>query len=252
MNEIVADTSPVRTWLAIIPTKAQALQPDPRPYLGSDQLAIANLLRDTVEAEYVDLMDLSQPDSPTRYYGADPHWSTDGAIDAYERLAAAMGVQPVTDYTFETFSTEFIGSQYGRAAAWRVPKDTIELARNPVIDAMTICRTETLDRERCYDSVYVPPGPESLDEYDVFVGGLAPIIVIESPGAPADTELVVFKDSYAQAIAPFLAQHYRRVTLVDLRYVKRSYVLDTVSFVGADVLFLYSTSVLNTDPRALN
>jgi hypothetical protein len=34
--------------------------------------------------------------------------------------------------------------------------------------------------------------------------------------------------------------------------VQRAWVLDNVDFEGATTLFLYSTSVLNTDPRALN
>ncbi|MDH4141786.1 MAG: hypothetical protein OEV61_04170, partial [Chloroflexota bacterium] len=102
------------------------------------------------------------------------------------------------------------------------------------------------------DSVYVPSTVDTVDLYDVFLGGLAPIIVITNDAAPSDDELVIFKDSYAHAIAPLLAQHYRKVTLVDLRYVQRQYVMDHVDFGAATVLFLYSTSVVNTDPRLLN
>ena len=250
MSEIIASIDPAAVYLSMIPTKAQGLEGD--QYLLSDQHAIADPLRDTVAATYVDLMDLADAGHDERYYGADPHWTTAGAIRAYEILAGAMGLEPVVDYRLDTMTTSYVGSEYGKAASWSVPLDTIELAHNELIDGMAICRLETAERTACQDSVYVLPTPETVDLYDVFLGGLAPIIEITNPAAPADTRLVIFKDSYAHAIAPFLAQHYRTVTLVDLRYVQRSFALDHVAFDGADVLFLYSTSVINTDPRVLD
>lgn len=250
MNEIIAALDEPQAYLALVPTKAQGLRHD--GYLLSDQDQIADALRDTVDATYVDLMDLADGDIEARYYGADPHWTTAGVIRAYEVLARGLGLEPVVDYRFEMLSDAYIGSEYGKAASWRVPLDTIELAHNDVLDAMTISREETADRIVRYDSVYVPPGPATVDLYDVFLGGLAPIIVITNEQAPSDARLVIFKDSYAHAIAPFLAQHYAEVTLVDLRYVQRRYVLDHVDFEGATTLFLYCTSVINTDPRVLN
>ncbi len=250
MNEILAAVQPASAYLSLVPTKAQGLQDD--RYLLSDQHAVADPLRDSVQADYVDLLWLADAGPGVRYYGADPHWTTSGAIDAYGALARGMGLDPVTGYRFEQFTDTYVGSEYGKAASWSVPLDTIELAHNDVIDGMSICRIETADRTVCHDSVYVPTPPESLDDYDVFLGGLAPIVEITNPAAPAGSHLVMFKDSYAHAVAPFLAQHYRTTTLVDLRYVERQYVLDNVDFDGADVLFLYSTSVINTDSRAVN
>jgi hypothetical protein len=250
MNEIIASIQGRRAFLSVIPTKAQGLEGD--GYLLSDQGWIADALRDTVDATYLDLMDLAAAGTETRYYGADPHWTTEGAIRAYEIVALGLGFTPVTDYRFETLSDTYVGSEYGKAAAWTIPLDTIELAHNEALDGMTVCREETADRIVCGDSVYVPPTVDTVDLYDVFLGGLAPIIVITNDAAPSDDELVIFKDSYAHAIAPLLAQHYRKVTLVDLRYVQRQYVMDHVDFGAATVLFLYSTSVVNTDPRLLN
>lgn len=250
MNEIIASIEPASVSLSLIPTKAQSLQ-DER-YLRTDQHGVADPLRDAVGATYIDLFGLADAGHEARYYGADPHWTTAGAIDAYEAIARAMGLEPVTGYRLDRLTDTYVGSEYGKAASWAVPLDTIDLAHNDVIDGMSICRIETADRTICHDSVYVPKAPQSLDDYDVFLGGLAPIIEITNPAAPAGSHLVLFKDSYAHAVAPFLAQHYRTTTLVDLRYVQRQYVLDRVDFAGADVLFLYSTSVINTDSRALN
>jgi len=84
----------------------------------------------------------------------------------------------------------------------------------------------------------------------IFADGLH--IVITNEDAGTDEELVVFKDSYAHVLAPFLAQHFKKVTLFDMRYVRRELILDHFNLDGKTVLFLYSTSVLNTDPQILN
>lgn len=250
MNEIAASIEGPEVYLSVIPTKASAL--DGARYLLSDQGEIARVLAGTVDADYIDLMGLAVEGDGSFYYGADPHWDTEGAVRAYEILAEGMGLDPILGFEFEVAAEDFIGSEYGRAAAWGVPKDTIVVARNPLIDGLAFCRFRTLEADDCYDSVYLEPTPEMVDLYDIFLGGLSPLIVITNEQAPAGEELVIFKDSYAHAIAPFLAQHYRKVSLVDLRYVQRQWVLENVDFEGATTLFLYSTSVLNTDPRALN
>jgi hypothetical protein len=251
MNEIIAAVEPSAVYVSVIPTKAHAL--DGGRYLLSDQREIAGTVERIVEADYVDLIPLAAgDDEPSLYYGADPHLNTEGAIRAYEILARAMALDPVLDYELEVATDEYIGSEYGKAASWAVPKDVITLARNPLLDGMTLCRFRTVDEDDCYDSIYVEPTPEMVDLYDIWLGGLSPLMTITNEQAPADDRLVIFKDSYAHAVAPFLAQHFREVTLVDLRYVRRDYVLENVDLDGATLLFLYSTSVLNTDPQIVN
>jgi hypothetical protein len=44
---------------------------------------------------------------------------------------------------------------------------------------------------------------------------------------------------------PLLVQGYRTITLVDLRYMNSSMLGQFIEFVDQDVLFLYSTLVLN-------
>jgi hypothetical protein len=63
---------------------------------------------------------------------------------------------------------------------------------------------------------------------------------------------VIFKDSYCHALAPFLDQHFRTTMLIDLRYVRRELILDNFDLNGRVVLFLYSATIMNTDPRILN
>jgi hypothetical protein len=86
----------------------------------------------------------------------------------------------------------------------------------------------------------------SMDNYDIFLDGPAALITIENPAADTDRELILFRDSFGSSIAPLFVEAYAKVTLVDLRYLSSEYLGDYVSFGEADVLFLYSTTILNT------
>jgi hypothetical protein len=252
INGIIAATDADRVYLSVIPSKAQLLVHGRDRYLLSDQNAIAGYLKEHVNASYIHLMNLFAESGPELYYRTDHHWTTQGAIQAYKVLVAAMGFEPVEDYDFDQITDSYVGSNYGKAALRSIAKDSITLAHNAHLDRLTVCRYETADRFECFDSAYFREKAGGLDPYDVFLGGAAPIIVIENDRAQSRKELVVFKDSYAHALAPFLAQHYARVTLFDLRYVRKAYVLDHFDLSDKALLFLYSTTILNTDPQILN
>jgi len=83
------------------------------------------------------------------------------------------------------------------------------------------------------------------DPYEMFLSGTSALIEIENPNAKSDKELVIFRDSYASSIAPLLVEGYSRVTLVDIRYIQSSFLGNFVEFDNQDVLFLYSTSLIN-------
>jgi len=57
--------------------------------------------------------------------------------------------------------------------------------------------------------------------------------------------LVIFRDSFGSSIAPLFAQGYKKITLVDIRYMHPDMLEHYVEFENQDVLFLYSTLVLN-------
>ena len=250
IDRIIAAIDADSAYLSVIPSKAHTL--DRGRVLLSDQGAIAGYLKAHVNASYIDLTGPLKEGGPDLYYRTDHHWTTQGAIRAYEVLVAAMGVEPIEGYEFEQITDSYVGSNYGKAALRSIEKDSITLAHNPRLDHMSVCRYETADTFECFASVYFREKAGGLDPYDVFLGGAAPIITIENERAPSDEELVVFKDSYAHALAPFLAQHYAKVTLFDLRYVRKEYILDHFDLSGKTVLFLYSTTILNTDPQILN
>jgi len=250
LEQIVNSINSERIYLSIIPSKAQML--DRSQYLLSDQNIISDYLKRNVDAEYIDLMGFATKGNEDLYYVTDHHWTTEGAIRAYEILISTMGYEPITDYTFELATDSYVGSNYGKATVKSIGKDRIYFAHNDYLDNMTVRRYETLDDYKDYDSIYFRDKIESLDPYDAFIGGLGPITVIENSQVQNDEELIMFKDSYSHSLAPFLAQHFKKVILFDLRYIRKELVFENYDLNRKTVLFIYSTTILNTDPQIIN
>ena len=250
IGEISDDIGSDRQFIALIPTKGQILAGS--NYLVPDQQEIVVRFGDLDGTSTVDLAGLTESVGADAYYRSDPHWNAAGIFWSYGEITGALGLDQIVEYDSELFTERYFGSEYGKAAAWSIEPDSIYLPRNEVIDGLSACRYSSLEDKDCVDSVFYRGDESEDDAYDVFLGGLGPIIEIVNPASDSSEELVIFKDSYAHAIAPLLAQHYSKVTLFDLRYMRRSVVMDNFDLDGKTVLFLYSTSVLNTDAQIVN
>ena len=79
----------------------------------------------------------------------------------------------------------------------------------------------------------------------MFLNGATPLQTIENPNAATDRELVIFRDSFASSLAPLLCEQYCTITLIDLRYMVSGLVPQYVTFTNQDVLFLFSSWVVN-------
>jgi hypothetical protein len=79
----------------------------------------------------------------------------------------------------------------------------------------------------------------------MFLGGALSVITLENPKAETNRELVIFRDSFGSSIAPLFLEGYKKITLLDIRYLNETMVGQFVRFKNQDVLFLYNTTVLN-------
>ena len=91
--------------------------------------------------------------------------------------------------------------------------------------------------------VYLAKCFSGMDGYDVFLSGVQSVITIEVNNAPSDRELIIFRDSFGSSIAPYFLGAYSKITLIDLRSSVDWWNYVTLS--NQDVLFLYSTKILN-------
>ena len=134
---------------------------------------------------------------------------------------------------------DFYGTYYGQLAT-NVNPDTLYTLTNPTILNATTYNYETKKTGPVYTD------KTSQDRYDTFLYGAVPLIRIDNPNAKENKELIIFRDSFGSSIAPMFINSYKKITLIDVRYIATPMLKDYVEFnSGADALIIYSTSVLN-------
>ena len=176
------------------------------------------------------------------YYRTDTHWRQERLLPAAQALCQALGASSPRqeDYTVTPLEKPFYGVYYGQAALPMQP-DTMYLLKSDLLDDCRVYDYETGETAAVYDMTKL----SSKDLYDVYLSGARSLLTIENPNAATDRELIVFRDSFGSSIVPLLVNDYAKVTLVDLRYIRSDYLGQFLDFHGQDVLFLYSTLLLN-------
>ena len=143
------------------------------------------------------------------YFKTDHHYTSFGAHLAYEAFCEDHNMTPFNDYSIEEYDN-FYGTSYSKAALWSTDGEAFELWRYPSRATIEI-------NGQVYNSLWFEEHLEKLDKYPVFINGNQPFARIVNPDAQSGS-ILILKDSYAHALIPFLAQHYNRIDIVDLRY----------------------------------
>lgn len=228
-----------RCYYAIVPDKGYYLGKD-SGHLTMDYDALcAQMAAGLPWAEEIDLRPtLTRQD----YYRTDTHWRQENLLPAAAALCEGLGVAPprAEDFAATALERPFYGVYYGQAALPMEP-DALCLMESDLLSQCTVYDYETGKTGSIYDMTKL----DSRDLYDVYLSGAKALLTIENPNAGTDRELIVFRDSFGSSIVPLLMEDYAKVTLVDIRYIQPDLLGQFLDFHGQDVLFLYSTLVLN-------
>ena len=226
-----------KVYLSVIPDKNYFLA-EANGYPAIDYKALVTSLREQTDfAQYIDLFgELSLED----YYHTDSHWRQEKLPAVASYLARQMGVTLTDEYTEQMLERPYYGVYYGYAALPMQP------------DKLRYLTSETLDACRVYDyetdswlPVYDGAQASGDDPYALFLSGSKSLLRLENPNAATDRELIAFRDSFSSSLAPLLASGYKTITLVDIRYLAPERLPQYLTVTDQDVLFLYSTTVLN-------
>lgn len=228
-----------RVYTCVVPDKGYYLA-EKKGVPTMDYEALFSAVREGMpDATYIDITDTLDASC---YYRTDTHWRQEQLIPAATRLARAMGVTApdAANYTPQKLDRPFYGVYYGQAALPMEP-DELVLLNSPLLEGCTVTNHETGKTGKIYDL----EKETARDLYEVFLSGPVSLLTIDNPAADSDRELIVFRDSFGSAMVPLLLGSYRTVTMVDIRYLPASSLERFLDFHGQDVLFLYSTLVLN-------
>ncbi len=231
-----------KVYLSVVPDKNLFLAEN-GGYLSVDYNALASGMRDRMEyAEYIDIMPLLSADD---YYYTDSHWRQENVVDIAEHIATSMGAPFSNDFTVNTLETPFYGTYYGQAALPFVKPDAIKYLTNSAIENCTVKGVDEKSGKYINMPVYDEEKGNGKDPYEFFLSGNQPFLVISNPENKSGKELVIFRDSFGSSLTPLLIQSYSKITVVDTRYVFPAAVKGMVNFRNADVLFIYSSLLLN-------
>lgn len=222
---------------AVVPDKGYYLA-QPNGYLSMDYDALFSMVQGLEWAQYVDLTELLRPED---YYRTDTHWRQEKIQSVAQALLTALGREPGEEnYTPVNLERPFYGVYYGQAALPMEP-ETMTILTSDTLEDCIVTNLETGKAAGIYDMAKLT----SPDLYDVYLSGAVSLMTIDNPNAPDQKELIVFRDSFGSSLVPLLAQSYSRITLVDIRYVSSQMLDSFLTFDNQDVLFLYSTLILN-------
>ena len=226
----------MRVFYGVIPDKScYAAGPAGQLQLSLD--ALRSQLREEIDPTIGEI-DLTGCLTAKDYYLTDPHWRQDRLDGGVQQLSAALDLTLPAAEEYTAVSEPFLGAYAGQLA---LPVDA-----EPLVwlesDALRAATVETMDTGTV-TGLY--PAPAGMDGYDRFLGGAAAVQVLDTPGADTDRELLLFRDSFGSSLAPLLLEGYRRITLIDLRYISTDRLSQQVRFEDQDVLILLSTLVWN-------
>ncbi len=174
------------------------------------------------------------------YYYTDTHWKQESIIDIANYIREQFGMEAVNDYT-EKSAGDFYGVYYGQSALDLEPDEIIYLENEQIVssEAYLYENNKTVP-------VYNMEKLEAIDHYDIYLSGAVSLIKITNPMGDENKKLVVFRDSFGSSLTPLLMSGYSEITVIDTRYINPAMMSRYIEFTNQDVLFLYSTIMVNS------
>ncbi|MGN0327886.1 MAG: DHHW family protein [Lachnospira sp.] len=184
------------------------------------------------------------------YFRTDHHWTALGAYYAYSAFMTQLGKTPAgldrfDKVEFDNFKGSFytqtrvssLGANPDKIIAY-IPKSTNELTMI----------NKTYDWTG-YNIISDVSTWNPTSKYSTFIGGDNPLTIINNPEIHDGSSVLVIKESFGNAFAPFLVESFENVYVIDYRYYQGT-VSELVDQYGIkDVLVLNNIVATSTNTR---
>ncbi len=229
----------VPVYMTLIPTQNDIYAhklPEHAPIVSEKQMidSVYQQLENTVDIYSV----LQAHQDEYIYYHTDHHWTSLGAYYGYTALCESLGITPVPleDLTETIVSTTFNGTTFSQSGVRYLPSDSIATYTE---NAPILIEDETGHKDgMLYEDGFL----QKHDKYRYFMGGNHPYVQIPNPESTSGRNLLILKDSYSNALAPFFREHFDNVHLIDLRFTRMSVSDYVKQHQITDVLICYSAT----------
>lgn len=222
-------------YYSIIPDKSYFL--DGEKHLKLDYDKMYEIVQNNLNAKYIDITSSLVLDD---YYKTDIHWKQENIEKIAKQILIKLGKDYKEKEYIEKSYNEFYGASYSKAGLNLKP-DTLKYLYNEDFENIDITHLE-YGKKDIYDEAKLT----NLDSYDVFLSGASSYIEIKNNNLQDDSSLIIFRDSFASSLIPLLVPYYNEIKVVDLRYIDYSIVKEKIDLDNSDILFLYSTLIINS------
>lgn len=220
-------------FYTIIPDKSYFLD---EKYPKIDFNSILNKINKDLEISYIDIINLLQLED---YYKTDIHIKQTSYFKIIKELDKYLKFNYKDIEYKEIEYNNFYGSSYSKVSKLIKPEKLIYLS-NDIINNLKVNHLEY-----GINNVYDVEKFNSVDPYNIYLSGPSALIEIENNNSYTDKELIIFRDSFASSFTPLLIPFYKHITLIDLRYMSMDLAKKYVDFENKDILFAYSTLIVN-------
>ena len=236
--------------VALVPTAFEIMKDElPSHAYNSSILDIQAAAKEFAEGSNINVYnvtpDLEKHKDEYLYYHTDHHQTALGSYYTYQSLGSALGYEPhkIDSFKRDIIATGFLGTSWSKSSVTFAHPDTIEKF---TLFGGTTTKTQFPLEDKSMPGMYAMENTEKKDKYTVYLDGNHALTVINADNQTGK-QLLVFKDSYAHSIAPFLSNHYDKIHLIDMRYFNA----DPIEYIGenniTDILVLYSADTFSDD-----
>ena len=251
MTSFAQKHSDLKQYALIAPNSVNILKSNlPAFASADDQNPWIDKLKDSLTSAGVTFIDIRDTFTDHKaedlYYHTDHHWTTLGAYYSYLQAADVMGIDTSSDsYDKAPVSQTFKGTLSAKSGFRSGETDELDVFL-PNGDNTLSSVVNYVDEQKKSASFYDTSKLNTRDKYALFFGGNHAQIKISTPTESNNT-LLVLKDSYANSFVPFLAQHYRKIIMIDPRYyygdLEQLLQVENVQ----EVLYLYNANTFFAD-----
>jgi hypothetical protein len=214
--------------------------PDKSFYLNDKFIHLNNTVFNKLKFRFTDYTNIL---NSWDFYKTDIHITNEGCYKIYLQLKKEMNLEEDYDIQFLKVSNNFLG-YYSIKSMYTDIKDNILKPSNKIINHLKVTYMDDNGIYKTHNGCFFNNHLNSYDQYSFNLNGNKPITIIENKLCNNNRELVMIKDSYGLSIAPYLAQHYSKVTLLDLRLIPMEFVNDYINN-NSEILYYYGFKSIN-------
>ena len=188
----------------------------------------------------VNVIDIRNIMELSDYYETDTHWKQENLLKVVKQMSNVMDFDYIEQKYSKNFYDNFYGVYYGESALDRKGERLTYLTN----DNINSLKVKYLENDKL-NSIYSLSKLESTDAYEVYLDGASSFIEIYNDNCDNDKELIIFRDSFSSSLTPLLTSYYKKITLIDNRYINSNNYLNLIDIKDQDVIFIYGTLIVN-------